>query len=136
MKKSLLVILAVAASVYGRTVEVDDLMRLVTISDPQISPDGKSIAAVVARPNVAEDRYDEEIVLVDIASGTQRTLTYERKGVNAPRWSPSGDRLAFLADSDDKPQIFIMNVELPRQQDLDALAPDKDLVQIGRSMAR
>jgi putative DNA modification/repair radical SAM protein len=27
-----------------------------------------------------------------------------------------------------------MNVELPRQQDLDALAPDKDLVQIGRSM--
>src|ERR1041384_5970458 len=27
-----------------------------------------------------------------------------------------------------------INVELPRQQDLDALAPDKDLVQIGRSM--
>ena len=27
-----------------------------------------------------------------------------------------------------------MNVELPRQQDLDALAPDKDLVQIGRAM--
>ena len=27
-----------------------------------------------------------------------------------------------------------MNVELPRQQDLDALAPDKDLVQIARSM--
>ncbi len=27
-----------------------------------------------------------------------------------------------------------MNVELPRQVDLDALAPDKDLVQIGRSM--
>jgi len=108
MKKSLLVILAVAASVYGRTVEVDDLMRLVTISDPQISPDGKSIAAVVARPNVAEDRYDEEIVLVDIASGTQRTLTYERKGVNAPRWSPAGDRLAFLAESAGNPQIFIM----------------------------
>ena len=27
-----------------------------------------------------------------------------------------------------------MNVELPRQEDLDALAPDKDLVQIGRAM--
>lgn len=37
---------------------------------------------------------------------------------SAGRWS---DRLS-------------MNVELPRQQDLDALAPDKDLVQIGRSM--
>ena len=108
MKKSLLVILAFTASVYGRTVEVDDLMRLVTVSDPQISPDGKAIAAVVARPNVADDRYDEEIVLVDVATGKQRTITYERKGVDAPRWSPTGDRLAFLANSDDKPQIYVM----------------------------
>src|SRR4029079_1579570 len=38
--------------------------------------------------------------------------------VEAGRWA---DRLS-------------MNVELPRQQDLDALAPDKDLVQIGRSI--
>jgi putative DNA modification/repair radical SAM protein len=37
---------------------------------------------------------------------------------SAGRWS---DRLS-------------MNVELPRQEDLDALAPDKDLVQIGRAM--
>src|SRR3954469_2533597 len=107
MKKSLLVFL-VAAGAYGRTAEVDDMMRLLSVSDPQISPDGKSIAAVVARPNVTDDRYDEEIILVDIASGKQRTVTFERKGVNAPRWSPTGDRVAFLANADDKTPTLII----------------------------
>ena len=117
MNKSLLVILALlATTATARTVAVDDAMRLISVSDPQISPDGKSIACVVSRPNVTEDRYDAEIMLVDVASGKQRTLTYDRKHVSSPRWSVSGDRLAFLADvasgkDKDKvamPQLYVM----------------------------
>jgi len=95
----------------------DDLMRTVGISDPQLSPDGKSIACLVSRPNVAEDRFDSEIVLVDVASGKQRPLTFERHHVNAPRWSPSGDRLAFLDDAptvekkEPMPQIWVLPMD-------------------------
>src|SRR5947209_7310507 len=81
------------------------------VSDPQISPDGKSIAIVVSRPNYVENRHHAQIVLVDVATGSQRTLSYERRGVSSPRWSPTGDRLAFLAmDTSLKPrtQLFIM----------------------------
>ena len=36
-------------------------------------------------------------------------LTHDRKGVSYPRWSPSGDMLAFLAsDVNNKGQIFLM----------------------------
>ncbi|HEX7418467.1 MAG TPA: S9 family peptidase, partial [Thermoanaerobaculia bacterium] len=115
MTKRLIVILTLlAATANARTIEIDDLMRVVSVSDPQISPDGKWIACVVSRPNVAEDRYDAEIVLVDVASGRQRTLTYDRKHVNSPRWSPVGDRLAFLADvasakdKEPKTQLYVM----------------------------
>jgi dipeptidyl aminopeptidase/acylaminoacyl peptidase len=52
------------------------------------------------------------LVLVDIATGAQRVLTHERTDVGQPRWSPSGDRLAFLAsagaDKEAKHQIFVM----------------------------
>jgi dipeptidyl aminopeptidase/acylaminoacyl peptidase len=54
---------------------------------------------VVSRPNLEEDRYDSKLVLVDVATGAQRVLTFDRKDVGSPRWSPSGDRLAFLADN-------------------------------------
>jgi dipeptidyl aminopeptidase/acylaminoacyl peptidase len=81
----------------ARRIELDDLSKIVSVSDPQISPDGKSIVLVVSRQNLEQDRSDRELVLVDVASGTQRVLTAERKGVGSPRWSPSGDRLAFVA---------------------------------------
>jgi dipeptidyl aminopeptidase/acylaminoacyl peptidase len=75
---------------------LEDVAGIVGVSDPQLSPDGKSIAFVVARPNLKDARYDRSLILVDVASGTQRTLTYGRRAVGSPRWSPTGDRLAFL----------------------------------------
>src|SRR4051812_34109450 len=89
--------------------DLGQLSKLVNVSDPQISPDGKSIAIVVSRPDYELDLYRSELVLVEVATHKQRVLTHDRKGVRYPRWSLSGDRLAFLAnDANDKPQIFVM----------------------------
>ena len=102
------------ARAQARRVEVGDLVKIVSVSDPQISPDGKSIVCVVARPNLEEDRRDSELLSVDIASGAQRPLTYQRKGVGSPRWSPSGDHLAFLAEAGEgkeaRAQVFILSM--------------------------
>jgi dipeptidyl aminopeptidase/acylaminoacyl peptidase len=62
---------------------------------------------VVSRPNYAENRYDAQLLLVDVASQAQRVLS-DRRGSSQPRWSPSGDRLAFLAPVDGKPQLFVL----------------------------
>lgn len=102
----------VQASSQARRIQILDLEKLVTLSDPQISPDGKFIAVVVRRANMKDDAWDSEIVLVDIATGARRIMTYRRKNVDSPRWSPSGDRLAFLAEAgsgqDAAEQIFVL----------------------------
>ncbi len=109
-----LVIGASLVSAQSRHIELNDLAKIVSVSDPQISPDGKTIVIVVSRANLEQDRNERELVQVDIASGAQHALTYERKTVGSPRWSPSGDRLAFIANDgagkDAKPQIFVLSM--------------------------
>jgi Tol biopolymer transport system component len=82
--------------------------KIVRLSDPQISPDGMSVALVVSRANWEDNRFDPQLVLLTIASRAQRPLTQARRGVSSPRWSPQGDRLAFLAQVEGKAQIFVM----------------------------
>ena len=80
-----------------RRFELADISRLVSVGDPQLSPDGKSILVVVSRPNLGTNRNEAEVVLVDVASGRQRVLVAGRPTVRQPRWAPTGDRVAFLA---------------------------------------
>lgn len=107
-------LLFVTGMAQQRRMQLEDLGRIVRVSDPQIAPDGKSIVVVVARANYDDNRYDSDLVLVEVASGNQRTLTSERRSVSQPRFSPSGDRLAFLSNvafassQQPRPQILVM----------------------------
>jgi dipeptidyl aminopeptidase/acylaminoacyl peptidase len=102
------------AAAQTRHMELNDFAKITSVSDPQISPDGKSIVIGVSRPNVDQDRRDSELVSIEIATGAQHLLTHDRKGVGSPRWSPSGDRLAFEAEAgegkDPKPQVFVLSM--------------------------
>ena len=112
--KSIVVMLFLVFSLPGSEqakFDLEQLPKLVNVSDPQISPDGKSTAIVVSRPDYEVNLYRSELVQVVLATREERVLTRERKGVRYPRWSPAGDRLAFLAnDANEKPQIFVLSM--------------------------
>jgi len=82
--------------------------KIVKISDPQISTDGKSIALVVEHANYEDNRYDSDLTLIEIGSRAQRLLTHARRSVRQPRWSPDGSRIAFLSAVDGKQQLFVL----------------------------
>ncbi len=103
--------LAAASSAHALadTVTMRDLARVVKLSDPQIAPDGRSVALVEQRADLGDDEFRTELVLVDVGTHAMRPLTHDRHHAGAPRWSPSGDRLAFTApDANKKLQLFVL----------------------------
>ena len=104
-------LLATATALCAARFGIDSIGKIVRITDPQISPDGKSIAIVVSRANYEDNRYDPELTLIDVATRATRALTHDRRGVSQARWSPDGTRLAFLATVDTRPQIFVLPLD-------------------------
>ena len=92
--------------------QLDDLQKLVRLSDPQLSPDGKTVAVVATTPDWKADKHDTAIEVVEIASGTRRTWTHDREDVSSPRWSPDATQLAFIAKDpkSKQSQIYVMPV--------------------------
>ncbi len=90
--------------------QLTDLRKIVNVSDPRISPDGKQIAIIVSRYNWEKDSVEQQIDLVGAADSSVRSLTYHRSSISNITWSPDGNRLGFLArdNKTDKPQIYIM----------------------------
>jgi dipeptidyl aminopeptidase/acylaminoacyl peptidase len=102
-----------ASAAAARTFQLGDLQKIVTLGDPQISPDGKAIAVIVSTPDWKTDKPRVELDLVNAAQGQRRVLVSNRESLSSPRWSPDGTRLAFLA-KDTKTgavQIFVMPMD-------------------------
>ncbi|MEP7384245.1 MAG: S9 family peptidase, partial [Gemmatimonadota bacterium] len=86
---------------------LDDYAKVARVSDVQAAPRGSRAAIVVSWPNYETNVWESEIVQVDLRTKAQVTLT-QRKSASTPRWSPDGDRLAFLAVADGKAQLFVL----------------------------
>ncbi|MBV8688494.1 MAG: S9 family peptidase, partial [Candidatus Eremiobacteraeota bacterium] len=103
-------LLSVSAAAAARAFDFSDARRIVTFSDPQISPNGKQIVYVRHRTDFGADRYPGDLIVLNIQNRNARRLTYNRRGVSSPRWSPQGDRVAFIAETgkESQSQIFVM----------------------------
>ena len=80
-----------------------DLSLLKGVSDPQISPDGRSVAYVRTTFDYQGDKTISVIVIVDAASGAARHVVQG----TAPQWSPDGRSLAFRDDAESHNGIWI-----------------------------
>jgi len=99
-----------------RFITEKDLFKFTWIADPQISPDGSTVAFVRATVNEKENRYETSVFTVPAAGGdSPRRLT---SGIHdtSPRWAPDGKRIAFARaiDKDGKgqpPQIYLLQMD-------------------------
>src|SRR5271165_376961 len=124
---------AASASNASKALDLETLRTYVEIPSLAISPDGRRVAAVVQRQDFTTNRYVERIEVIDCTTHTRTPVTPASYGVTDPAWSPNGAAIAYIADANDAPQIFIVSVRggsvrqlthLPRGVDSFAWRPD------------
>ena len=77
-----------------------EMMRLQRIADPQVSPDGRSVAYQATQVDTTAWTRNTDIWVIPAAGGTPRRVTDDPKSDSRPRWSPDGRRLAFVSTRD------------------------------------
>jgi dipeptidyl aminopeptidase/acylaminoacyl peptidase len=88
-----------------RAITFRDLISMHRLSDPQISPDGRWVAYIVATPDFDANRSVRNIWIVPVAGGESRQITTGGSDERA-RWSPDSKKLAFLSSRHGAQQVY------------------------------
>jgi dipeptidyl aminopeptidase/acylaminoacyl peptidase len=86
------------------------MMQLKRISDPQISPDGKTVAFVVQTVDLDANKKPQQIYTVPITGGNPKQLTLTGEANDRPRWSNDG-KIYFISDRSGTPEIWRMDAD-------------------------
>lgn len=93
----------VAAQNAKRLINLDDLSRIRSVGDPQVSPDGKWVAYAVSTVDAEKDRRDSDLWMVSWDGAQQIRLTATSESSESmPRWSPDNRFIAFLTSRGDE----------------------------------
>lgn len=90
-------VFAVAGDRHFTELDVFDLEYAI---DPQIAPDGNSIAYLRQSMDIMTDRMLTNVWVVSADGSQHRPLLSSTESFSSPRWSPSGDRLLFVSNAD------------------------------------
>src|SRR3979490_2411509 len=93
-----------------RRFTIDDLLKVRRVSDPQLSPKGDLVAFSITDVDKTANKSTTQIYLVPLAGGEMRQLTNDEHSSSSPRWSPDGERLAFISARDGEDQIWTIDV--------------------------
>lgn len=94
------------------------MMKLLRIDDPQLSPDGKTVAFSVQSIDLPNNTKPSAIYVVPIDGGTPLRLTNDGITNTRPRWMPDGKRLLFISDRSNGSQVWSMNADGSDQKPL------------------
>jgi len=98
-----------------RPIRDNDLLDFVWAADPQIAPDGTTVAFVRVTVDRERDTYASSIWVLPAPGGPPRAMTVGRRDTT-PRWSPDGRRLAFLRVVEGEgrpapPQVYALSLD-------------------------
>jgi dipeptidyl aminopeptidase/acylaminoacyl peptidase len=94
-----------------RSITAQDLYQIELVSEPRISPDGKTVVYAIQRVDQKTEKKYANLWIAPAEGGKPRQFTYGDQNDRHPRWSPDGVQIAFLSNRQDPekpPQIYLI----------------------------
>ena len=109
---SVISLLAFASVAFAqeRRFTIDDLLKVRRVGDPQVSPKGDLVAFTITDVDQTANKSTTQIYVVPLGGGETRQLTNDEHSSASPRWSPDGEKLAFISARDGESQIWTIDV--------------------------
>ena len=104
-----------------RPVGPEELVRLKTLQDARLAPDGRSLVYALASFDEAGAEH-VALWLLALGTGETRQLSAGRGRDSSPAWSPDGTQIAFSSTRDGKPQLYLIAADGGEARALTALA--------------
>ena len=87
---------------------IEDYYRIKSISDIQLSPDGRTAAFTVKQYDLPRAEKTSSIWVIQADGTGIRQMTSGESQDYSPRWSPDGRTLAFISSRDEKSRIYLL----------------------------
>lgn len=100
-------------------------MELARVADPQISPDGLTVAFQATKVDLEGNKTETQVYTVPIVGGTPRALTTQGNN-SRPRWAPDGSAIYFLSSRTEPQQIWKMRPDGSEQVAVTRLSTGAD----------
>src|SRR5258707_12434553 len=98
---SLLVLLALTLAAQKQPFDVQGLLKIARISEPQLSPDGQTVAFTVQTIDLEQNTKPKNIYTVPTNVGKPKQITYEGADNERPHWAPDSKNIAFISNRGD-----------------------------------
>jgi dipeptidyl aminopeptidase/acylaminoacyl peptidase len=127
-----------------RGITAEDLYQLKSVVNPQVSPDGSSVVYVQTTIDHEGDEYQSHLFFQPLAKrGEPVQWTFGKGRNHSPKWSPNGEKLAFVSSRSGKSQIYLLSLKggeakqvtfLPNGASNPIWSPDGEKIAFGTSM--
>ncbi len=94
-----------------RYLKAEDLYVLKSVADPRLSTNETDLVYVETSISEEKDEYVSNLFYINVEEKNHPVQwTYGNDRNHSPRWSPVGDKLAFVSNRSGKNQIYVIDV--------------------------